>query len=259
MVSLSSGLLQIVSSANLLTPDSTGSSAIVDQNHIQLGELVDQQQGISSVSAQSADDTYTPSSQSAQSSAGQSAQTSPPGQVPSNTPGISATDWAMWTAQFAGDTYTPSNQSAQSSVGQSAQTSPPGQVPWNTPGISATEAWAMWTAGGPSGDTVEVSWGNLKEDIAAGDLSSAQTDLTAYQQALVNTNANMSVLTAPSAQFESDLTALGSALQEGDVSSAQSAFAVAKQDAPQNIGDAYSSSLGALELDGEGTAIRTGC
>ncbi len=113
----------------------------------------------------------------------------------------------------------------------------------------------MFGTGGNGGTNynVPLAWSNLKEDIAAGDLSSAQTDLTTYQQALVNTNADMSSLTAPSAQFMSDLTALGSALQQGDVSSAQSAFATAKQDAPQNLGDAYSSALGALELNGEGT------
>jgi hypothetical protein len=74
VISLSSGLLQFVSSAYLITPGSTGTSATIDQAHVQLGELVDQQQGISSgqsasstASAQLAQDTYTPSSQNSQS------------------------------------------------------------------------------------------------------------------------------------------------------------------------------------------------
>lgn len=210
MVSLSSGLLQFVSSANLVTPGSNAASSSVNNGLQQLSALANQLQSSSSSTSTAS-------------------------------------------AQLADDTYTPSSQSTQSSTGQSVQT--PLQVPWTTPGISNAEANAMFGTGGNGGTNynVPLAWSNLKEDIAAGDLSSAQTDLTTYQQALVNTNADMSSLTAPSAQFMSDLTALGSALQQGDVSSAQSAFATAKQDAPQNLGDAYSSALGALELNGEGT------
>ncbi len=44
MVSLSSGLLQFVSNAYLITPNSNGTSASIDQNHMQLLSLVNQRQ-----------------------------------------------------------------------------------------------------------------------------------------------------------------------------------------------------------------------
>jgi len=155
------------------------------------------------------------------------------------------------TAQLAADTYTPSTQSTQTSSSQSTQPSSRSAVPWATPGISDAEALKMFASG--ASDPMAVAWGSLTKDIAAGDISSAQTDLTTYQQALTNSNIGMSTLTAASGQFMSDLATLGSALQQGDLSKAQSAFATAGQDRPQDLGAALDSALGAIELDGQGT------
>jgi len=156
------------------------------------------------------------------------------------------------TAQLAADTYTPSTQSAQTSSSQSTQTSSRSAVPWATPGISDAEALKMFGTG-PSGDPMLVAWSGIEKGIASGDLASAQTELDAYKQALTNSNIGMSTLTAASSQFMSDLTTLGSALQQGDLSSVQSAFATAGQDRPQDLGAALDSALGAIELDGQGT------
>jgi len=49
----------------------------------------------------------------------------------------------------------------------------------------------------------------------------------------------LSPLTAPSTQFLSDLTALGNALQSGNLATAKSVFQTAQYDKPDNVGGAY--------------------
>jgi len=201
------GLLSFASNAILLTPSSSGAAVQIDQGHIQLLAMVNAAQ-VSSTSSS--------------------------------------------TAVLAADTYTPSSQSAQTSSSESAQTVSHRAVPW-APGLSDAEVLKMFSSPGPSSDPMQEAWSGMEKGIASGDLASAQTQLDAYRQALTNSNIGMSTLTAASGQFMSDLTTLGSALQQGDLSKVQSAFAAASQDRPQDIGSALSSALGAIELDGIGT------
>jgi len=202
------GLLSFATNANLITPSSNNAPIQIDQGHIQLLKLVNTTQAASVSSAV--------------------------------------------TVGLAADTYTPSSQSAQTSSSESTQTSShkaDRAVPWDTPGISDAEALKMFGILPPS-DPMWDAWSGMEKGIASGDLASVQTQLDAYRQALTNSNIGMSRLTAASGQFMSDLTTLGNALQQGDLSKAQSVFAIAKQDRPQGLGDALDSALGAIELDG---------
>lgn len=88
-------------------------------------------------------------------------------------------------------------------------------------------------------DPVGAAWGQLNSSVFAGDLSGAQTALTNYTQALQNSNYDMSSLTAPTAKFMSELSALGTAIQGGDLSQVKTAYLAAQHDAPDNVGGAF--------------------
>jgi hypothetical protein len=89
----------------------------------------------------------------------------------------------------------------------------------------------------------QQAWLNLTQSMAAGDLASAQTALNDYTQSLPASTAYMSSLTTPSAQFRSDLTALGSALNAGNLADAQTAFRAAEVTQPDNVAGAMGSAL----------------
>lgn len=95
----------------------------------------------------------------------------------------------------------------------------------------------------------QTAWGTLEQSLASGDVSSAQSALNAYNQILPSSNLYMSSATTPSAQFLSDLTAVGSALASGDVAGAQAAFQTAQADHPESVAAAVSSARGNLLAD----------
>lgn len=211
MVSLSSGLLQFVSSANLVTPDSRAKPAICLDNGIdQLSELADKLQSsavgqtstaASSSSAKLAEDTYTPSSQSAQSDTTYYSQ---------------ADAWA-------------------SSTGVSK---------------TKMEAMFDEVAKNYE-DPVLSSWYQLAGDLNAGDMSAAQKDYAQFSQSLTADlpNLDMSSLTAPSAAFTSDLDSLGKTLSAGSLADARAAFTTADA-AGSLFHDPYSYALTQAEIDG---------
>jgi ribosomal protein S20 len=65
----------------------------------------------------------------------------------------------------------------------------------------------------------------LQNNLAAGDLDSAQSAFQNLQSVLQNSATTSGSSSANNTQLNTDLTALGSAISSGDVSSAQSAFA----------------------------------
>ena len=75
---------------------------------------------------------------------------------------------------------------------------------------------------------------NLANALQAGNLSDAQSAFTALQQLLPNSSADNQAQTGQSGsgqnQFATDFSALGQALQSGDVTQAQKAFATLQQD-----------------------------
>jgi hypothetical protein len=76
-------------------------------------------------------------------------------------------------------------------------------------------------------DPVYSSWEDLRKNLAAGDISAAQTSLTDYTQSLAASNLNMSSLTAPSANHMNDLVSIGKALSTGNLADARAAFTAA--------------------------------
>lgn len=71
----------------------------------------------------------------------------------------------------------------------------------------------------------QQAWQSLQQNLAAGNLSAAQSAFNTYQQ--LNQN---STSTSSNSQLASDMTALGNALGSGNLSDAQQAFATVQND-----------------------------
>ena len=217
MISLSSGLLQFVSSANLVTPDSKGTSATLNNGLSQLSSLYNQLQST----------TKSQASTSASSS-----------------------------ARLADDTYTPSSQSAQSASSSSATASSSTASSDCSPiqGLTADQVAAMDKALTDSGygDPMGTGEHALYNSMQSGDLSAAKTAYAEYMQALQNPVYQMSPLTTASSTFMDSMASLGTALNSGDMTSAESIYSSSVQyKGPMDIGDAAPLAFAALELDGE--------
>ena len=78
------------------------------------------------------------------------------------------------------------------------------------------------------------AWQSLQASLAAGNLTSAQSALNAYnrinQAGSEASTATSSAASSSSSQMATDLASLGSAIGSGNVSSAQSAFATVQND-----------------------------
>ena len=218
MVSLSSGLLQFASNAYLIAPTSSGTSASIDQNHMQLLALVNQQPAVSSgkpasstaASAQLAEDTYTPS---AGSQVAQSSSTS------SSNSQSSAASAASSSQGSQGDTVTLASLIKNQTISGSAD---------------ATQI--LWSAAEPlmTVDPEATAWNDLTDKVNSGDYSGAQAALADYSTALVNSHIGTWADITP---IQNDLTALGSALKTGDASDVGTAFTSLSAIAPtHNLG-----------------------
>jgi len=95
----------------------------------------------------------------------------------------------------------------------------------------------------------QKAWGTLTRSLASGDISSTQSALAAYNQALPSSTLYMSSQTTPSAQFLNDLTNVGSALSAGNVAQAQASFASAQLDHPASVAEAMSAAKSTLSAD----------
>lgn len=212
MVSLSSGLLQFVSNIDLLTPTSSAASSSVNNGLAQLSLLADAMQSgtknqasaTSSSSALLAEDTYTPSTQS------QAAQSS--------------------------STFSKAASSSAASVASSSQGSQGNPVSLanliknQTISGSADVRQVLETAIEPyeNGQTVKEDWSNLADEVNSGDYAGAQTALANYTTALSASDVDMS-------HIQSELTALGSALQAGSAADVQTAFTALNRNAPETV------------------------
>jgi hypothetical protein len=217
VISLSTGSLQFVLSAALVTPDNKGTSATLNNGLAQLSSLANQLQSTaksqastsSSSSARLADDSYTPSTQS------QSAQSS---YIVSSSSGVSS---ATSSQGSQSDTVTLAdliqNQTISGSLAMRKALLP---------------AMDMYKS---AADRASEIFSTLATDVEAGDYSGAQTALTNYTAELAKSNAYMSPLTTPSQKFMNELTALGGALQSGTKTDIQTAFMAATNDAPENV------------------------
>jgi hypothetical protein len=191
VVSLSSGLLQFVSNTNLLTPTSDAASSSINNGLQQLSALADTLQSsaggqtstASSSSAQLADDTYTPSSQSVQ----------------SDTTYYSQAD--AWAASTGVSKTT--MEAMFDAVANNSNYDGPTSSPWTT-----MSSWAHMHGDLNAGDM----------SAAQKDYAQFSQSLTADLPYL-----NMSSLTAPSAAFMSDLDSLGKALSAGNLADSQAA------------------------------------
>jgi trimeric autotransporter adhesin len=141
------------------------------------------------------------------------------------------------------DTYTPSQAASGTGVTIAPDT-----------GASQLPPAVLTALGSNYVTPTQQAWLNLTQSMAAGDFSSAQTDLSALEQTLSSSTENMSALTAPSAQFLNDLTALGSALNSGNPADAQSAFQAAQQNYPDTVAGAMATALDAITNDMEQAA-----
>ncbi|MDR3724207.1 MAG: hypothetical protein P4K83_06930 [Terracidiphilus sp.] len=201
MISLSSGLLQFVSDAYLVTPDSARSSATSDNGLAQLSALANQQKSTaksqtstsSSSSARLADDTYTPSTQS-----------------------LTLLSSSASSKTSSSNVATSSSQASQSNTVTLASL-----VKNQTISGSAAARQVLLAAIEPYAETsysaVSTAWDNIGTDVQAGDYSSAQTELTNYTTALTSLHYDVSIIKTP-------VDALGSALQAGNKDDVQAAF-----------------------------------
>jgi hypothetical protein len=167
----------------------------------------------------------------------------------------------------ATDSYTPSSQGQAPTSIDSSPFAPAGyqytmelQAPLSDPGAGSVKITvssympsvlppAVSSAVASAVTPEQTAWGTLEQSLASGDVSSAQSALNAYNQILPSSNLYMSSATTPSAQFLSDLTAVGSALASGDVTGAQAAFQTAQADHPESVAAAVSSARGNLLAD----------
>jgi hypothetical protein len=97
----------------------------------------------------------------------------------------------------------------------------------------------------------------LYNSMQSGSISAAQTAYTQYLQALENPLNQMSSSTTPTQQFMSSVTALGAALNSGDMASAQSIYSPGFRDLGGSflLVDATPGAYDALELDGQTTSF----
>ncbi|MGA2671618.1 MAG: hypothetical protein ABSE99_00205 [Terracidiphilus sp.] len=76
----------------------------------------------------------------------------------------------------------------------------------------------------------QKAWQSLEQNLAAGNLSGAQSAFNSYQQANQNLLALGAASTPANTQLNTDMTALSKALSSGNLSDAQSAFASVQND-----------------------------
>jgi len=160
------------------------------------------------------------------------------------------------------DTYTPSTSSRSASSSSSASAALLyGQMAQATEALGVSYTASVTSSpvtGVPQSvyavlqnenDPVQQAWSTLAQNLVSGDLTAAQSSLNAYSQNLANSNYGMSSLTAPTAQFTSDLAALGSAIQSGDAKAAQAAFETASTQAPKDVMMAMAMAVGQVQRD----------
>jgi hypothetical protein len=91
----------------------------------------------------------------------------------------------------------------------------------------STAGFSQYVALTSNVGAAQQAWQSLEQNLAAGNLSGAQTAFNAYQQVNANSAAGNANSKAPLA---SDMTALGNALNSGSLSDAQQAFATVQND-----------------------------
>jgi len=226
VVSLSSGLLQFVSSANMLTPTSNAASSSVNNGLAQLSLLADalqsgtkNQASTSGSSVRLASDTYTPSTQS---QVAQSSSTFSKAASSSAASSVSSSQGSQ------GDTVTLANLVKNQTISGSSdvrQVLEAAIGPYET-GYSA----------------VKTAWDDIGTKVATGDYSGAQQDLTNYTTALAGLHYDTNLIKNP-------VDALGSALQAGNKDDVQAAFTAFTSNTPEGI-----LSVGNLWYSGPGDA-----
>ena len=87
----------------------------------------------------------------------------------------------------------------------------------------------------------QQAWQQVQTNLAAGNLSGAQTAFAIVQQ--LNQNLSSTTGTTGSTQLSTDMTALGSALTAGDLTTAQSAFATVQNDLKSSQSPALTNAL----------------
>jgi len=149
-------------------------------------------------------------------------------------------------AQLASDAYKPSETTASATQTAGNQPGPETTLDGRTLAqnqvisadldvrLALLEATSNYTT------PTDQAWSSLTHSLAAGDLAGAQTALTAYTQISPTAPESLSRLTAPYAQFLSDLKALGNDLQSGNLATARSDFQTAQYDHPNGVAGAYS-------------------
>jgi hypothetical protein len=180
---------------------------------------------------------------------------------------LSVTDSKTASAEPASDTYTPSGQNQEPSNSGFSSLGPTPyqytmqlQAPSSDPDagslkitvssyMPAVLPQAVTSAIANAVTPEQTAWGTLQQSLASGNASTAQSALSAYNQMLPSSNLYMSSATTPSAQFLSDLTAVGSALASGDLAGAQAAFQTAQGDHPESVAAAVSAARGNLLAD----------
>jgi hypothetical protein len=91
----------------------------------------------------------------------------------------------------------------------------------------------------------QQAWQTLQQSLASGNLPAAQTAFNNYQQL----NQNLTIISggsSASTQLTTDMTALGTALSSGDLSSAQSAFATVQADMKSSPSQSMSNAMAAM-------------
>ncbi len=91
----------------------------------------------------------------------------------------------------------------------------------------------------------QQAWQSLQQNIASGNLTAAQTAFNTYQQLSQNLTGSGSSSNS-STQLAADMTALGTAIGSGDVTSAQQAFTTVQNDLKNTPSQAVQSAESAV-------------
>ena len=106
----------------------------------------------------------------------------------------------------------------------------------------STAGFSQFVAASSYVSASDQAWQSLQQSVASGDLTVARSAFNTYQQ--LNQSASNSSGSPSSSQLSTDLQALGSAIDAGNLSTSQSALATVQNDLksspPQSVANAES-------------------
>ncbi|MGD0903280.1 MAG: hypothetical protein ABR924_10110 [Terracidiphilus sp.] len=94
----------------------------------------------------------------------------------------------------------------------------------------STAGFSQYIAASSNLSASQQAWQSLEQSLALGNLTAAQSAFNTYNQLNQSSSTASGSGSSSSSQLATDMTALGSAIGSGDLSTAQSAFATVQND-----------------------------